>query len=855
MKENSDKKNLRLIVNFNIAHIASYLSIIIGTIVLIGWQFDIELFKRISDTFIAMNPMTAVGFIFSGISLYYLTERPLISRAFSILVMLIALVKLISFITPINLQVDQWLFTDKIGLELQAGLFGPISPLTVLNFLIISIAFLIFSTKGIRQIISQIFALITLILSVYAFFTYYYNFVILPEPPFFFALAIHTSVTFIVLSYGMLIYSGNGGFIALINIGKLFENLFNKLSIKNKLIITALIQIIIVTVSTIYIFILINNYTVAILNQTRMTRIAQSTMWLFSSNILINEAVTNYIDTKDPSYRTLIEEQYNEISKNRQYINENLKITTIKNLFKKYELMSDEQKKFDTQILSDLKTLSTAQLRTLNIKRSDLNNEVRRDLKTMIDIEYDNLLNNVNNIELRLDIFYKTSVFVFLSSVGLIALLLAILRSSLTRSLSTLMLSAQKIANGDLDIEIPVTTQDEVGLLTETFNSMTKQLKKSFQNFEEAQHDLEKFKLAVDYASDQIVIADPTGIILYANSATSEITGYSHSELLGKKAGSSKLWGGQMDREFYAKLWHTIKIEKKTFEATVNNRRKNGNKYFAQVKISPVLDKNNNVVFLVAIERDISKEKEIDRAKSEFVSLASHQLRTPLTTINWYIEMLLGKDSGPLTAQQKKFINEVYSGSKNLVKLVNALLNVSRIEMGTFGVEPEKTDLIKLEQSVLAELKPLIVEKKHQIIEKHDTMPEVMVDPNLMRIIYQNLLTNAIKYTPQKGKISIQQTIEGTGDDRHILITVEDNGYGIPTNQQNKIYDKLFRADNARSKDTQGIGLGLYIVKSIIEKSGGTIRFESQENKGTKFYITLPLKGMEKKSGTKSLES
>ena len=855
MKEKSDKKNLRLIENFNIAHIASYLSIIIGTIVLIGWQFDIELFKRISDTFIAMNPMTAVGFILSGISLYYLTERPLVSRAFSILVMLIALVKLMSFITPINLQVDQWLFADKISLALQAGLLGRMSPLTVLNFLIVSIAFLIFSTKGIRQIISQILALTSLMLSVYAFFTFYYNFVVLSEPPFFFTIAIHTSVTFIVLSYGMLIYSGNRGFIALINIGKLFENLFSKLSIKNKLIITALIQIIIVTVSTIYIFILINNYTVAILNQTRMTRIAQSTMWLFSSNILINEAVTNYIDTKDPAYRTLIEEQYNEISKNRQYINGNLELITIKNLFKKYELMSDEQKKFDTQILSDLKTLSTAQLRTLNIKRSDLNNEVHRDLKTMIDIEYDNLQNNVNNIELALDVFYKTSVFVFLSSVGLIALLLAILRSSLTRSLSTLMLSAQKIANGDLDIEIPVTTQDEVGLLTETFNSMTKQLKKSFQNFEEAQHDLEKFKLAVEYASDQIVIADPTGIIIYANSATSAITGYSNSELLGKKAGSSKLWGGQMDREFYAKLWHTIKIEKKTFEATVNNRRKNGNKYFAQVKISPVLDKNNNVVFLVAIERDITREKEIDRAKSEFVSLASHQLRTPLTTINWYIEMLLGKDSGPLTAQQKKFLNEVYSGSKNLVKLVNALLNVSRIEMGTFGVEPEKTDLIKLEQSVLAELKPLIVEKRHQIIEKHDTMPEVMVDPNLMRIIYQNLLTNAIKYTPQKGKISIQQTIEGTGDDRHILITVEDNGYGIPTNQQNKIYDKLFRADNARSKDTQGIGLGLYIVKSIIEKSGGTIRFESQENKGTKFYITLPLKGMEKKSGTKSLES
>jgi len=130
MKDNSVNQNLHQLASFNIAHICSYISVTIGVLVLIGWQFDIELFKRISDTFIAMNPMTAVGFIFSGISLYYLTSRPSVSKIFSLLVILIASIELMNLVSPINLQIDQWLFADKIHLEQQAAIFSPTSPLT-----------------------------------------------------------------------------------------------------------------------------------------------------------------------------------------------------------------------------------------------------------------------------------------------------------------------------------------------------------------------------------------------------------------------------------------------------------------------------------------------------------------------------------------------------------------------------------------------------------------------------------------------------------------------------------------------------------------------------------------------------
>jgi PAS domain S-box-containing protein len=142
--------------------------------------------------------------------------------------------------------------------------------------------------------------------------------------------------------------------------------------------------------------------------------------------------------------------------------------------------------------------------------------------------------------------------------------------------------------------------------------------------------DLEKFKLAVDNASDHIVITDPDGVILYANRAVEKITGYSHSEVIGNKP---SLWGKQMPEEFYNNLWKTIKEEKTNFIGELNNRRKNGEIYVAEASISPILNSNNKVIFFVGIERDITLLKEISDAKTEFVSVASHQLRTPLTGI------------------------------------------------------------------------------------------------------------------------------------------------------------------------------------------------------------------------------
>ncbi|MBU2229611.1 PAS domain S-box protein [Patescibacteria group bacterium] len=364
--------------------------------------------------------------------------------------------------------------------------------------------------------------------------------------------------------------------------------------------------------------------------------------------------------------------------------------------------------------------------------------------------------------------------------------------------------------------------------------------------------DLKKFQLAVEGASDHIIITDPDGKILFANKAVEKITGFSRKKIIGQKAGSKLNWGGTMENAFYDRMWKTMKTKKVPFEAEIRNRKKNGEEYDAVASISPVLNKKDEVLFFVGMERDITKEKEVDRAKTEFVSLASHQLRTPLSTINWYSEMLLDGDVGKLNKGQREYLKEVYKGNQRMVDLVNALLNVSRLELGTFAIDPEKTKIFDIAKSVINEMKPQIEAKKIKFTRKFDkSIPEMMLDIKLIRMVFQNILSNAIKYTPEKGKVIVY--IHQNKNKKVLEIAVSDTGMGIPKHQQDKIFTKLFRADNVKEQDTEGTGLGLYIVKSIIDHSGGKIWFESEEGKGTTFYVTLPFKGMKKKEGTKEL--
>lgn len=361
-----------------------------------------------------------------------------------------------------------------------------------------------------------------------------------------------------------------------------------------------------------------------------------------------------------------------------------------------------------------------------------------------------------------------------------------------------------------------------------------------------------KLKIVLESIGDGAFSTDDLGRIVFFNKVAEKISGYKAEEVIGKHYSSSLHFIFEKNHsdnyKFIEKVLNKGIISRITDHTILIN--KTGREIPVENSAAPIKNIQGEIGGCVVVFRDVTHEREVDKAKTEFVSLASHQLRTPLSIINWYAEMLLSGDAGQVNENQKKYLEEAYKASKRMVELVNALLNVSRLELGTFVVEPKPTDIVEVAKVCAKELKLQISEKKLVLQEKYDPdIPSISADPKLLTIVFGNLLSNAVKYTPDGGSIKLSIS-KANGQ---LSIVIEDTGYGIPKNQQDKIFSKLFRADNVREQDTEGTGLGLYIVKAIIDHSGGKISFESEENKGTTFYVSFPLEGMKKKEGTKVL--
>ena len=350
---------------------------------------------------------------------------------------------------------------------------------------------------------------------------------------------------------------------------------------------------------------------------------------------------------------------------------------------------------------------------------------------------------------------------------------------------------------------------------------------------------------------DGVFVVDREGVVFMYNRAASRITGFREDTVLGKPFTDHLQFTHTKEQDAAGQFIHKAISTGQITEPSMHSSivRHDGTPVAIAATAAPLKDTDGHVIGSVVVFRDISKEAAIDKTKTEFVSLASHQLRTPLSTINWYTEMLLAGDAGRITKNQRMYLNQIYTGNQRMGDLVNSLLNVSRLELGTFSIEPVKMDIVKEATSTLHELQPLIKEKKMHIKTTFGSIDHILADPNLVRVIFHNLLTNAIKYTPEEGQVDM--SIQYVDDQIEIVVT--DTGYGIPQAQQDKIFTKLFRADNVKEKDTTGTGLGLYIIKSIVDHVGGDIDFTSVEGKGTTFRVHLPKRGMIKKKGTRKI--
>jgi signal transduction histidine kinase len=233
------------------------------------------------------------------------------------------------------------------------------------------------------------------------------------------------------------------------------------------------------------------------------------------------------------------------------------------------------------------------------------------------------------------------------------------------------------------------------------------------------------------------------------------------------------------------------------------------------------------------------KLKETDQMKTEFIGVASHQMRTPLSAIKWVFKMLLDEDLGPLNDDQKEMMKKGYLSNERMIGLINDLLNVSRIEEGKFQYQFQRAQLEEVVETVIEEMRSDIKERKlkFQYSKQSSPLPKVNIDLQKMHLAVQNLIDNALKYTPWGGKVAVKIGVEGS----ELIFSVEDNGVGIPSDQRHRIFTKFFRAGNVIRMQTEGSGLGLFIVKRIIDKHHGRIWYESQEGKGSIFYFTLPI--------------
>jgi len=344
---------------------------------------------------------------------------------------------------------------------------------------------------------------------------------------------------------------------------------------------------------------------------------------------------------------------------------------------------------------------------------------------------------------------------------------------------------------------------------------------------------VEKLELIIAKLQDGVIILDKDGIVVIMNPQAEEFLEISGHNILGSQFSDSAMFSRlrMVTSGFdFKKNWGIFKKE------IFNNI---GRDTTLEVDTIPLKEGSDDFGKLLMI-KDTTRERNIERTRDEFIALAAHQLRTPLSAIKWTLAILLDGRAGKISDEQKDIIEKSYQSNERMINLIKDLLNVAKFEEGKYLFNMSQENLQEIVHDVIYELQGEIDRRKINFSFKKPTelLPRIKIDKEKIRLVIENLIGNALKYTSQGGNVTI--SLKNNRID--IEFRIEDSGIGIPGEQKGKIFSKFFRASNALKVDTDGSGLGLYLSKNIIEAHRGKMGFSSEENKGSVFWFTLPVK-------------
>ena len=441
----------------------------------------------------------------------------------------------------------------------------------------------------------------------------------------------------------------------------------------------------------------------------------------------------------------------------------------------------------------------------------------------------ENLKNMQNQVELQQNLTNQIENLKSISAVSLgtffiIILIMGIFISkSITKPITKLIKSVEKITAGeDVKLESENGTDIQIGELVNAFTLMTNELKQNINEIERQKKQIETILL---HMTDGVIAFNMEGKIIHINTAAMNLLKLEQKDNSFEKIFNKLKLNINLEKIIYLENWtsseHRLTIEDKCV-----------NLFFV-----PFQDENNRQAGLIVVIQDITEHVKLDNMRKEFVADVSHELKTPITSIMGYADTLLEGEYDKDT--QQKFLGVISSEARRMARLVTDLLTLSKYDSKKVKLEETEFDLGELTKKCQERLK-FEIEKKHQNVECFVTanVPPVSADKYGIERVVLNILSNAIKYTPENGKIKIY--VGFVYNDAYIKII--DNGIGISEQDLTRIFDRFYRADKARTREMGGTGLGLSIAKEILDQNKGSIDIRSELGKGTEVIIRIPAK-------------